>query len=109
VQIISTWIDYDGEGETASFAELWAKIVYEVHHCDRLVVYAEPGDFPLKGTLVEIGIALHAQKEVKVVVPNTDFLNPHNLNPLGSWAYHEYVELCTDLDYALGVQDDPSK
>lgn len=43
--ITSTWIDEAGEGETEDFGELWERI------SDKLVLYAETDDFPLKGAL----------------------------------------------------------
>ena len=47
--ISSTWIDEAGEGETADFSELWARIEDEISMSDGLIMYVQEGDFPLKG------------------------------------------------------------
>lgn len=54
-RIVSSWIDEAGEGETASFADLWHRIEDEVRRSDGLILYAERDDFPLKGALIEVG------------------------------------------------------
>jgi len=48
-QITSSWIDEDGLGQTKSFTDLWSRITREIADADRLVLYAETDDFPLKG------------------------------------------------------------
>lgn len=88
--IISTWIDEAGEGETACNRELWQRIEREVTSATALIFYAEPDDFPLKGALVEVGMALAAGVPVRVVVPGVE-LRPRSLRPLGSWAMHPLV------------------
>ena len=54
----SSWIDEAGAGETEDIADLWARVLREVEACDRLVLYVEADDFPLKGALIEVGAAL---------------------------------------------------
>ena len=88
--IISTWIDEAGEGETACNRELWQRIEREVTSASALIFYAEPDDFPLKGALVEVGMALAAGVPVRVVCPGVE-LQPRSLRPLGSWAMHPLV------------------
>lgn len=88
--IISTWIDEAGAGETADNGELWARIAREISGAERLVLYVEPEDFPLKGALVEVGMAIAAGVPVVVVAPNVP-LEVHTLRPLGSWAAHPMV------------------
>lgn len=99
-RIISSWIDEAGEGETADLAELWARIDGEVRRCDGLILYAETYDFPLKGALVEVGIALGAGIPVAIVLSDTSILEPRSLRPLGSWAKHPGCRLCESLDEA---------
>lgn len=99
-QIIASWIDEDGEGETKCFAELWSRIEAEVSRCDRLVLFAEPEDFPLKGALVEVGMALALGKPVIVVAPNVE-LEPRSMRPLGSWASHPLVRFSKDIVEAV--------
>lgn len=99
-QIISSWIDEDGEGETACFTELWSRIEAEVKACDRLVLFAAPEDFPLKGALVEVGMALALGKPVIVVAPNV-ILDPRSRRPLGSWSSHPLVRFSQDIEEAV--------
>jgi hypothetical protein len=87
-RIASTWIDEAGEGETASFADLWHRIEDEIRNSDGLILYAEREDFPLKGALVEVGIALGMRKPVAVVLAGPPFLETRTLRPVGSWLYH---------------------
>jgi hypothetical protein len=99
-RISSSWIDEDGPGETNSFSELWARIQREIASSDRLVLYVEPYDFPLKGALVEVGMALALGKPVWVVARHL-VLEPHSFRPLGSWAAHPGVGFTQDLDAAM--------
>lgn len=99
VPILSSWIDEAGEGETACLTELWVRIQREIEACDRLVLYAEPSDFPLKGAYVEVGMALALGKPVFVVAPA--LVLDASLRPLGSWAAHPLVRF-VDLATALG-------
>lgn len=89
VPIVSTWIDEAGDGETADFSELWDRINREIASCIGLVLYAEETDFPLKGALVEVGIALALNKPVAVVL---DFEPAgRTFRPIGSWITHRNV------------------
>lgn len=98
--IISSWIDEDGEGETGSFAELWTRIEAEIRSCSRLVLYVEPEDFPLKGALVEVGMALALGKPVVVVSPGVE-LEPRSMRPIGSWAAHPLVSFNHNIKEAV--------
>lgn len=98
--IISTWIDEAGEGETACLSELWERILDEIKAADRLVLYLEADDFPLKGALVEVGAALAFGKPVTIVAPSVH-LHPKSFRPLGSWAAHPLVCFSTDVNEAV--------
>lgn len=98
--IISTWIDEDEEGLTGAFDELWTRIEREIRVADRLVLYAESSDFPLKGAYVEVGMALAMGKPVFVVVPGLT-LSPRSMRPLGSWAAHPLVRFCDSVELAV--------
>lgn len=89
--IISSWIDEAGEGETADFGELWTRIQQEVSTAERLVFFAQADDFPFKGALVEVGIALQAGVPVFLVIDPDINLDERTLRPLGSWAKHPGV------------------
>ena len=88
--IISSWIDEDGPGETEDLGELWARIGKEVAGSSGLIFYAEPGDFPLKGALVEVGMALGVGLPVVVVAPGV-LLDIPSCRPVGSWMRHPLV------------------
>lgn len=95
--IISTWIDEAGPGQTASFVELWDRIHGEIRRCDRLVFYAETlHDFPLKGALVEVGIAFGLNRPVWVVLGKDVPVDIRNSRPVGSWVHHPAVELIVE-------------
>lgn len=100
--IVSTWIDEAESGATADFGELWARIEVEIRSADRLVLYIEADDFPLKGAMVEVGMAIAMGKPVLVVMRDIE-LNSRNLNPLGSWAKHPAVSFCSNLYKAVGL------
>ena len=98
--IISTWIDEDGEGETGDFGELWHRIEREVTTASRLVFYAEPDDLPLKGALIEAGMALAAGVPVYAVLPGVQ-LEPRSMRPVGSWLAHPNVKIVDSIEAAL--------
>lgn len=103
--IVSTWIDEADAGVTSDFSELWYRIECEIRSADRLVLYVEIGDFPLKGALVEVGMALAMGKPVFIVAPNID-LDDRDFKPLGSWAKHPNVSFCDDIHLAVGINVD---
>lgn len=94
--IISTWIDEAGPGETDDFEELWERIRLEVQLCDVLVLYVEPGDV-LKGGLVEVGMALAGRKPVVIVSPSGK-VNEQ----VGSWVAHPLVSFADTVEKACG-------
>ena len=95
IPINSTWIDEDGEGQTADMTELWSRIHDEVMRSEALILYVEPGDFPLKGALVEVGIALGRGIPVRVVMPGVTLDQP-SCRPIGSWIRHPLVSIHKD-------------
>lgn len=99
--INSTWIDEAGDGETGDFGELWQRIQREVSSADRLVFFAEKGDFPFKGALVEVGIALQAGLPIHLVLDPEIELEGRTMRPLGSWAKHPSVKWMPTLYDAL--------
>jgi hypothetical protein len=112
--IISTWIDEAGPGQTHSLSELWERIIQEIHRSDRLVLYVNPHDAqPLKGALVEVGMALMLQHPVYVVGLTGVQMLPQgvldNDNRLGSWINHPLVTLLPQdaMAHALGLQESP--
>ena len=89
-QITSSWIDEAGEGETEDFTELWDRIMREIGAARKLVLYAEQDDFPLKGAILEAGIALGMGKPVIVCLPGVK-LDGRTKRPIGSWLAHRNV------------------
>ena len=63
VDVVSTWIDEAGEGQTASYAELSQRCIEEVRKAEILILYCEPGEV-LRGALIEAGVALTLGKPV---------------------------------------------
>jgi hypothetical protein len=98
--IISTWIDEVDEGQTLDFTYLWKRITHEIMHSDRLVFYAEPEDFPFKGALVEVGMAIATGIPVFVYLSSTQ-LEGRTDRPVGSWIRHPKVRIVQSLYEAL--------
>lgn len=96
--IVSSWIDEDGPGQTPDMKALWARISVETQ-CSALVLYLEPGDLPLKGALVEVGMALAAGARIFVVAPG--FSEEELRAGIGSWILHPHVVCCPTLEDAL--------
>lgn len=97
--IVSSWIDEDGPGQTASMSDLWARIQLEVGRSDLLVLYVEPSDLPLKGAFIEAGMALAMGKPVRLVAAG---FHPGEERPqLGSWICHPSVTLWGSVVEAL--------
>lgn len=95
--ITSTWIDEAGEGETGDFCELWLRIAREITISEGLILYVKKEDFPLKGALVECGIALGMGKPVAIILDGVS-LEGRTMRPLGSWAAHT---ACRFVDHPL--------
>ena len=106
IEITSSWIDEAGPGETADLGELWRRICDEIFESDCLVLYVEMGDFPLKGALIEVGIALGMDKPIRIVAPECEFPAP-SYRPIGSWVNHPNVQFFVNLNEAF--REDPSQ
>ena len=99
--IISTWIDEAGEGETEDFGELWHRIEGEVKKATALVFYASGyEDFPFKGALVEVGMALAFGKPVYAVIKHVE-MEGRTMRPVGSWILSRRVICLRSLSEAL--------
>lgn len=101
--ILTTWIDEAGEGETDDLGELWGRIRAEIEASRALVLYLRPGDFPLKGALIEVGMALAMGKPVHVAMRGVE-VEPRSMRPIGSWLHHPLVTRYlgeNDLDDAM--------
>ena len=57
INIISSWIDEAGQGESKSLRDLWIRNINEAKSADFLIMYNEPEEIP-KGSLIELGAAL---------------------------------------------------
>lgn len=101
VIIASSWIDEAGEGETGDFGELWARIEREIRSSRALVLYAQENDFPLKGALVEVGMALAVG--VPVFVYTNAKLDGRTMRPMGSWILDRRVTMCESIHGAVGL------
>lgn len=97
--INSSWIDEAGEGETACMTELWQRIEHEIQNSVGVLLYVRPEDFPLKGALIECGMALGLQKPVALVLPGVALDHPSR-RPLGSWSAHPKVQQFETIELA---------
>lgn len=99
-KITSTWIDEAGIGETSDLGALWTRIEAEVAGSERLVLYVETEDFPLKGALIEVGIAIAHRIPIRVVAPGV-VIEPTSFRPIGSWVRHPLVKFADSMNEAL--------
>lgn len=96
--IISSWIDKIGT--PVKHDDLWTIVLQEMQNADRLVIYIETEDFPMKGALVEVGMALALGKEVIIVCPGVE-INQEDFRPLGSWINHPLVSFKDKIEDAV--------
>ena len=89
IEIISTWIDEAGEGETSDFPGLWQRCIGESSRADFLIAVHEPGDV-WKGAFIEIGSALASGRTVLLVG-----------DPPGTWMEHYAVRRVPTISHAL--------
>lgn len=99
-KITSTWIDEAGVGASTDLGMLWERIEAEIAGSERLVLYVEPDDFPLKGALIEVGIAIAHRIPIRIVAPGV-VLEPISFRPIGSWVRHPLVMFADTMDEAL--------
>lgn len=100
VPIVASWIDEDGPGQTPDMGVLWERIDAEIRFATDLVLYVERGDLPLKGALVEVGMALAGG--LRVAVFANGFAHEDAVRLLGSWCHHPNVLFYHSLDAAFG-------
>jgi hypothetical protein len=95
INIISTWIDEAGPGQTKDMAYLCNRCIEESIRCDAMIVYAEEGDL-LKGAFIEMGVALAVSgKRIYLVGP---------VLPIGSaFTYGRYVYTATSIEMAISL------
>lgn len=104
LDIVSSWIDEAGEGETDNFSELWCRIISEIDICDVLILYTEENDFPLKGAFVEVGAALALGKQIYAVMKDYE-PNGYTSKPIGSWINHPNVKCVKSLEDCFVDED----
>lgn len=106
--IVSSWIDVVTQplnaNDTKPLHAIWENITQEVTTAERVIVYAEPDDFPLKGTLVEVGMALAVGTPIYLVLPGVD-IDDNTFRPIGSWINHPLVKVVTSMSEALSGAD----
>ena len=98
--IVSTWLDDAVPDAIADPAAFWEKAAREIAQAERLVLYIEADDLPLRGALVEIGIALANNVPISIVAPGVAF-DPVTFKPLGNWVKHPLVSFVQDVQTAL--------
>lgn len=106
--IVSSWIDVVTQplnaDDTKPLHAIWENITQEVTTAERVIVYAEPDDFPLKGTLVEVGMALAVGTPIYLVLPGVD-IEEETFRPIGSWINHPLVKCVNSMTEALQGAD----
>lgn len=104
LDIVSSWIDEAGEGETDDFSELWCRIMTEIEMCSALILYTEKDDFPLKGAFIEVGAAMVLGKPIYVVMKD---YNPsdYTFKPIGSWINHPNVKCVKSVEDCFESED----
>lgn len=88
LRITSSWID---ETSPACMGVLWQTIEQEIAASAGVLLYAETDDFPLRGALIECGLALGMGKPVALVLPGVD-VDLSSYRPIGSWIAHPRVQ-----------------
>ena len=91
VNVISTWIDEAGVGETSDFSDLWRRCVFEASTADALLLYRKEGEV-LKGALVEAGCALAKGKRVYCVGDVLGYSFTNHPNAICCESIHEAVD-----------------
>lgn len=91
--IISTWIDEAGPSQTSYMPELWTRIVGEIAVCDRVIVFFKKEDLPVKGVLVEVGMAIAFNKPVYIFSPDIALGGEEGRDLIGSWMEHPLVKM----------------
>jgi hypothetical protein len=98
-KITSSWIDEARGGESENLSTLWQRIEAEIARSNLLILYVETEDFPLKGALIEVGIAIAHHIPIRIVSPGV-ILDPVSFRPLGSWVRHPLVTFCDTMHEA---------
>lgn len=106
--ITSSWIDsidktvefQSSEESDKLMSDLWLKFVNEISQSERLIVYVEKDDFPLKGTLVEVGVAIGCGIPIYIVAPGV-VIEKDTYRPIGSWIKHPLVKVVDSMSEAL--------
>ncbi len=101
VPVTATWIDEAGDGETASFAELWMRLHKEIKDSAGLIFYGDVQDAPWKGALVEVGIAIGLGKMIAAIIVGD--LEGRTYRPVGSWLEHPAVQRCATVETAVSL------
>jgi hypothetical protein len=92
--VIATWIDEDTPVDRG---ELLSRCVREAASAERVIVYVEPGDLPLRIGWVEVGAALSAGTHVFVVAPDVSDAT------LGHLTMHPLVSRCATVELAMTI------
>lgn len=105
--IISTWI-HEPEAGQSDMEELWFRIGKEIQKSRGLVLWVTADDFPLKGALIETGMALALNLPVYVVF-GTEVSVTQRTQYLGSWICHPNVRVYTGFGQLESVLTEACK
>lgn len=95
--IISTWIDEHEDGATADFSGLWDRCISEAASATAFIMVVSAGEIH-KGSMVELGVALHAGVPVYWVGPT-----------IGSVWKARGVTVCVSMSEALALAMEPKR
>lgn len=95
VNIISSWIDEAGEGETVDMGELWVRNIDEAFNAAALVALNRGGEL-MKGALAEIGAALAGETPVFWAGRESDFEGEEI-----TLVRHPLVTRCISVEHAM--------
>ncbi len=100
IDIISTWIDEAGPGESMDMVDLATRCIKESSEADALLLYGEVDEI-LKGALLEVGSALASGKKVYCVGTFASY--PRGLS------YHPNWINCNSIEDALAMMNNDLK
>lgn len=68
-----------------------------------LIMHVKMEYFPLKGALIEVGMAIATHIPIRIVAPGV-ILDPVSFYPLGSWVHHPRVSCCDTMPEIRGTE-----
>jgi hypothetical protein len=100
IPVIATWIDEAGPGESSDLRDLALRCIAEAAQASATLFYCEPGE-TAKGSLVEVGAALAANRYVVSVGTCKNFPTTFTRHPL--WRVEKTIpDALVTLEHLVG-------